>query len=129
MARGDFTKAKQISMETKRKVWERQKGRSILSYLPISIEECCCHFVGRGVSGVGYEWNIIGLTQEEHRLLDENKPIKVNGRDRYTNKEAQTLIRNHLILNYDGWALEKCKYHKYWEEKDYGIVARTTVKK
>lgn len=122
--KGDFTKAKSITPQTKQKVWERQKGVSILSHLVISKEMCCCHFAGRGVSGVGYEWNIVGLTAEEHRLLDENKPV-----GRYTNEQAKTLIRNHLILNYNNWTLEKCKYHKGWEEQDYGITRRTSVKK
>lgn len=120
MGKGDFTKAKQITLATKQKVWERQKGVSILSHYPITKEMCCCHFIGRGEkSGVGYEWNIVGLTPDEHRLLDENKPI-----GRYTNQEAQTLLRNHLILNYKGWSEDKCSYHKYWEEKDYGVTRR-----
>lgn len=122
--KGDFTKAKQIDPKTKQLVWERQNGRSILSHMSITKEMCCCHFVGRGVSGVGYQWNIVGLTPEEHRLLDENKPI-----GRYTNQEAKTLIRNHLIINYDNWTLEGCKYHKGWSEEDYGIVRRTRLKK
>lgn len=121
--KGDYTKAKQITPATKKKVWKRQKGRSILSNHPISVEMCCCHYVGKGErSGVGYEWNIVGLLPDEHRQLDENKPITVNGRIRYTNSEAQSIIGNHLKRHYNGWSREKCSYHKYYEEKDYGVT-------
>ena len=128
MAKGDLTKAKQISPETKKKVWERQNGRSVVSGFPISVEMCCCHFIGRGEkSGVGYEWNVVGLTTDEHRLLDENKPLKINGRIRYSNAEMQTIIHNHLVENYEGWALAKCSYHKYWKEEDYDVKRRKKI--
>ena len=121
--KGDFTKAKQIKPETKEVVWKRQRGRSLLSGHPITVEMCCCHYIGKGEkSGVGYEWNIVGLLPEEHSELDLNKPIKVNGRIRYTNEEAQTIIGNHLNRSYKGWTREKCSYHKYFEEKDYGVT-------
>ena len=123
--KGDLTKAKQITSQTKKAVWDRQKGLSLLSRQAISVEMCCCHYVGRGEkSGVGYEWNIVGLTPTEHMELDQNKPITFNGRKLYTNDEAQTLIHNHLLLNYEGWTKEKCSYHKYWKEEDYGIHRR-----
>ena len=128
MAKGDFTKAKQITPATKQKVWERQKGRSIISGLPITVEMCCCHFIGRGEkSGVRYEWNIVGLTPEEHRALDENKPLIVNKRERFSNREMQTIIHNHLVENYEGWTLAKCSYHKYWGEKDYDVKKRNSL--
>ena len=120
----DFTKAKQITPQTKEKVWRRQHGRSLLSNKSITKEMCCCHVVGRGNSGVGYEWNIVGLTPDEHRELDESKPITIDGKVRWTNEEAQTLIRNHLILNYENWSESNCKYKKYKKEGEYGVVAR-----
>ena len=121
--KGDFTKAKQIKPDTKEAVWKRQRGRSLLSGHPITVEMCCCHYIGKGEkSGVGYEWNIVGLLPEEHSELDLNKPIKVNGRIRYTNEEAQAIIGNHLNRSYKGWTREKCSYHKYFEEKDYGVT-------
>lgn len=125
MAKGDYTKAKKITQKTKQAVYERQKGRSILSGIPISISMCCCHFVGRGEkSGVGYEWNIVGLTPEEHMFLDQNKPMwfYINGNVKaLTNAEMQQKIEQHLKENYIGWSREKCSYHKYWEEKDYEV--------
>lgn len=100
----------------------RQHRRSISGVALTSVE--FHHFVHRSASGIGYEWNIIALTPEEHRAVHDHKPIKVNGRERYTPAEFDTLMRNHLILNYDGWTVEKCKYHKYWSEEDYGIKKR-----
>jgi len=119
--KGDFTKAKSISDETKQAVFDRQKGKSVFSKRPITKEMCCCHFVGRGVSGVGYEWNIFGATPDEHRLFDESKQIA-----NLTHEQCVSVIRNHLILNYRNWEQEKCKYHKYWSEEDYGITRRIT---
>lgn len=125
MAKGDFTKAKQITQKTKQAVYERQKGRSILSGQPITISMCCCHFVGRGEkSGVGYEWNIVGLTPEEHMMLDQNRPLwiyKSNSVTKLENSEMHQMIEEHLKENYNGWSKEKCSYHKYWEEKDYEV--------
>lgn len=125
MPKSRQTKVKGITQATKEKVWRRQKGLSILSNRPITVAQCCCHYIGRGVRGVGYEWNIVGLTPEEHRLLDENKPIPVNNRKRWTNAEAQILIKNHLILNYIGWSEEACEYDKYkFSEEEYGVKPR-----
>lgn len=121
MAKGDFTKEKQITKETKQKVWERQKGRSIFApHLPITVEECCCHFVSKGQSGVGYEWNIFGCFQrygiDEHKLFDQHKPI-----GNLTSDEVIQVIENHFKRNYIGWSKKKCHYIKGNKEKDYGI--------
>lgn len=122
--KGDFTRAKEISLETKEKVLKRQNNKSIsgVSLYNKSIE--FHHYVERSSSGVGYEWNIVAITSEEHRQLHDKVNIKVNGHDYYTWQEFETIIHNHLLLNYRGWGIEKCKYHKGWKEEDYGIVYR-----
>lgn len=133
--KGDFTKAKEISKETKQKVWERQKGRSIFApYKPISVEMCCCHFVSKGGNnrhgkttsgGVGYEWNIFGCYQlgnvNEHTHFDNNEPV-----NNLSNEEAIKVVENHLKRHYKGWELDKCSYHKGWDKKDYQVI-RTDV--
>lgn len=130
MPKSNLTKAKDITDDTKRKVWERQGGKSLFApYQPITVEMCCCHFVSRtgndrhgksGSGGVGYEWNIFGCYQtpwtNEHNLFDEGKPI-----GNLTNEEAIKVVENHLKQNYCGWSLDKCRYHKGWEEEDYGV--------
>lgn len=119
MAKAKQTKVKEISQDTKERVLERQHHRSI-SGVALS-DPTFHHCVSRGQGGVGYEWNIVALTFDEHRALHDGQPIKVNGRERYTNDEFITLIHNHLALRYDGWSRDKCKYHKYWDEEDYGV--------
>lgn len=71
--------------------------------------------------GVGYEWNVIALTPQEHAEYHNGGHITVFGRKRYTHKEFETLMRNHLILTHENWSEEKCKVHKGWEEENYGI--------
>lgn len=120
--KGDFTKAKEISTETKIAVLERQGYKSISG---VSLYGKAFHFHHvrfKSDSGVGYEFNIVAITAEEHRLYHDRKNIKVNGRDRYTWQEFETLMRNHLKMNYTGWSLEACRYHKYFKEEDYGVI-------
>lgn len=124
MAKSKQTQAKEISIETKRAVLERQGGQSI-SWVALSIETASFHhYISRGSGGVGYEWNIIALTPEEHRAVHDHQPIKVYGRERYTWSQFKTLMRNHLIINYEGWSEDKCKYQKYLEKDEYGVRRR-----
>ena len=111
MAKSKQTKAHEISKETKMKVWERQKGKSIFSGISITPEMCCCHYIPRSQGGLGKEWNIFGCYQgygiNEHRLFDEHKPIA-----NLTAKQYHTVLKNHFKLNYKGWTEDKCKYKK-----------------
>lgn len=133
--KGDFKKAKEISKETKIKVWERQRGRSLFApYKPITIDMCCCHYVSRtgndrhgksGSAGVGYEWNIFGCYQtpwdNEHDLFDDGKKI-----GNLTNDEAVSVVENHLKFNYLNWERDKCRFHKGWSEEDY-MITRSNI--
>ena len=116
-----FTQAKEISEETKKAVLERQGYRSVSNAYLNERTASFHHFVPRSSSGVGYEWNIIALTFDEHRAVTDVKPIKVNGRIRYTYDEFQTIMRNHLLLRYKNWSIENCKYKKYKTEQEYGV--------
>lgn len=119
--KSNLTKAKEISQETKNKVLARQGNRSITgaTLTPYNVE--FHHVIYRSNSGVGYEWNIVAITNEEHRDYHDKQNIKVNGRDRYTWEEFEILMKNHLKIKYPNWSEEKCKYHKYWSEEDYEI--------
>lgn len=118
-----LTATKEITRDTKEKVLERQHHRSISGVaLPSSAE--FHHYIFRSASGVGFEWNVIALTPEEHRAVHDRQPIKVNGRVRYQPDEFDTLMRNHLIINYSGWSVDNCKYKKYKDEEEYGVVRR-----
>lgn len=117
MAKSRLAKAKEISEETKQKVWDRQHGRSISGVALTSVE--FHHVIPRPSSGVGYEWNIVALTPEEHRWVHDHQPILVNGAKRYTWDEFQILMKNHLKLNYPRWREEYCAYKKMWDVQDY----------
>lgn len=121
MPKSNYTKAKEISLKTKENVLKRQSNKSISGASLYNNNVDFHHVVFRSSSGVGYEWNIVALTSDEHRALHDKNIIEVNGRVRYTWQEFNTLIRNHLKIKYPNWSEEKCKYHKYWKETDYEI--------
>lgn len=124
MGKSNQTKAKEISAETKREVLERQGYRSISGVALTASNTEFHHYVFRSRGGVGHEWNIVAVAAEEHRAIHDHQPIKVNGRERYTWAEFQTLIHNHLCLRYNGWSVDRCKYHKFWEEEDYKVIRK-----
>ena len=118
---GAFNRAKEISEATRKAVLLRQGSRSISGAYINENTASFHHFIPRSSSGVGYEWNIVAITFDEHRAVTDYKPIKVNGKIRYTYDEFQTLMRNHLILRYKNWSVENCKYKKYKSEQEYGV--------
>ena len=124
MAKSNLTKAKEISQTTKEKVLERQGYRSISGVVLTPYNVDFHHVIYRSSSGVGYEWNLCGITAEEHRLFHDKQDIPVNGRPRYSWIEFDILMKNHLKICYEGWTEEKCKFHKYWSEEDYGVTRR-----
>ncbi len=103
------TKALQITTSTKKKVWERQKGKSVVSGKPITWNECCCHYVSRARGGLGIEENIVGMTYEEHMIFDLNQV----GDHLTEHKLFRRLAREHLEKCYPGWAEEKVIYRKW----------------
>ena len=120
-----YLEAKTITLDTRRAVLERQHNKSISGRYLTEGTASFHHYVERSSGGVGYEWNIVALTFEEHRAIHDHQPIKIGKRVLYTYEQFQTLIRNHLILNYEGWTDKSCKYRKYASEEQYGIVRRT----
>lgn len=118
-------KALDISDKERKLVIERQKGFSI-SGRSLSVYGCeIHHFRSRGCDGVGYEFNLVALTPEEHRAVHDKQPIYFSKCIRYTYQEFQTLMRNHLIRNYINWTYDGCKYNKYYNDKeDYRIARR-----
>lgn len=73
---------------------------------------------------MGFEWNIVALTLEEHECIHNHRPVMMNGKVKYTYDEMQSLMRNHLLKHYVGWSEDKCKYKKWFEEKDYQVTRR-----
>ena len=122
--KSNLTKAKDISEATKKAVLERQGYRSISGVSLIGKVIEFHHFIYRSSQGIGYEWNIVAITSEEHRALHDKQDIKVGGLARYSWLEFETLIRNHLLINYDGWSIDKCKYKKGYSKEDYEVRKR-----
>ena len=118
---------KEIDSSTRKAVLERQNNRSISGAWLGNGAEFHHAIHSRGASGVGYEWNIVALTPEEHMAVHEGADIKINGRIRYKNKEFRTLIRNHLLLNYANWSEDKCLVHKGWSKEDYHVARGGTT--
>lgn len=129
MAKSKLTLAKEISDKTRRAVYDRQHGKSISGVALQRNYTDYHHVIPRSSSGVGYEWNIVAITSDEHRRYHDGNDILVNGRVRYTNEEFETLMKNHLKLNYINWSEDKCKYKKFYEEEDYQIIRRSIWKR
>lgn len=117
------TITKQITEATRMAVLQRQNNRSITGvYLT---ESHIHHYISRGQQGIGYEWNLVALTPDEHRQYHDGGWVYVNGGKRYSHDELTTLMRNHLLKCYEGWTEERCKYHKEWNSyQDYGVSRR-----
>lgn len=116
MARSIRTKALAISRITKEAVHKRQKGRSLFApYQPITIEECCCHFIPRSKGGLGIEENIFGCSQEQHRLFDGNILISP-GRSEAIQRQREKMkaeVIAHLKQSYEDWNEEDLIYKKH----------------
>lgn len=123
MAKSKQAQVKEISEQTKREVLERQGYRSP-SGASLHGNAEFHHFIFRSSGGVGYGWNIIAVTPDEHRAIHDHKPIVVYGKERFSWNEFQTIMRNHLIIHYHGWSEEKCKYHKFWDKENYHVTPR-----
>ena len=124
---GRYKEAKSITPECRKAVLERQHYKSISGMYLTEGTASFHHYIERSSSGVGYEWNIVALTFEEHRAIHDHQPIKWGKRVLYTYDQFQTLIRNHLIINYENWSEDRCKYKKHLLEEEYGVIPRTRL--
>ena len=118
------TLAKEISLDTKRLVMERQGYRSITGVALSESSATFHHVIYRSGQGIGAEWNVVALSFDEHRRFHDKQDILVNGRERYTWQEFDTLMKNHLKLWYEGWSESACKYDKYKTIDEYGVMRR-----
>lgn len=114
------TKQTEITDDEKEIVLKRQNYHSISGvYLGTDIHNCDFHHVvnsGLGIKGVGYEWNLVALSRNEHRLLHDHQNI-----GRYSYLDFIIICKNHLKLRYANWNEDKCKVKKGYSKDDYGV--------
>lgn len=115
------TKAHEISRKVKERVYERQHGKSLFPpYKKITVEMCCCHYLSRAKGGLGKEWNVFGCFQapwlDEHKMFDRQIKCSIESRGKILSAdELDSIVSDHLNMNYEDWSIEKCKYNKYVE--------------
>ena len=98
------TKATEIPKKVKEVVWRRDKGRCILCHEIVSVEYACCHFIPRGLGGLGIPENIYTGCLNCHREQD-------NG---LNTKEYDLKVENYLKGIYGvNWDKSKLIYKKY----------------
>ena len=108
MLKSKRSKATDISMSVKKKVWERDKHRCVLcgNYCNVMPN---AHFIPRSKGGLGIEENIITLCTE----LTPNKCHRKY--DFGTKEERQQIreqLRNYLKSKYENWNEEDLYYDK-----------------
>lgn len=102
------SKATDISMSVKKKVWERDKGRCVLcgNYCNVMPN---AHFIPRSKGGLGIEENII-------TLCTELTPNKCHRRYDFGTKEEREEIRKYLReylkSKYPNWNEDDLYYKK-----------------
>lgn len=121
MQKSEFQKAKEITLQTKLAVLERQGYKSVINGKSLTLETASFHhFLERGQSGVGYEWNIVAMTWKEHRVLMHDKQTL----EGITPEKAEELVLNHFKENYNNWSRDNCRYHKWYAPQDYGVTRK-----
>lgn len=95
------TKATEISLKVKYKVWDRDSHCCIICGSPNAAPNA--HYIRRSQGGKGIEENVVTLCQRCHYDFD-------NGSKR---KEYGMIIKDYLDMYYPGFPDEKRRYHKY----------------
>jgi len=102
------SKATDISMSVKRKVWERDNGRCIICGNNYNVMPNA-HYISRNKGGLGIEENIVTLCTE----LTKNKCHRKY--DFGTKEERQIIhdkIKRYLQSKYEKWNEENLIYKK-----------------
>lgn len=102
------SKATDISMAVKRKVFERDDGRCVVcgNYCNVMPN---AHYIPRSKGGLGIEENIVTLCTE----LTPNKcHRKYDFGTKEERNQIKRIIRKYLQSKYDNWDEEKLVYKK-----------------
>lgn len=103
------SKATDISMAVKKKVWERDNGRCVVCGNNYNVMPNA-HYISRTKGGLGIEQNVVTLCTE----LTENKCHRKY--DFGTKEEREligSIIREYLKSKYENWNEEDLIYKKF----------------
>lgn len=98
------TEFTEISMATKRRVWERDDHACILCG-STRMASPNAHFISRSKGGMGIEQNIVTLCLKCHDRYD-NTPSRIE------HMYLEDRIRGYLKMKYPDWDEEKLIYRK-----------------
>ena len=97
------TKALEIPIAVKRKVYERDGHKCVFCGRYCDVSNACCHFIPRSSGGLGIEENILTLCADCHR--------------RYDQSEHRTAMRKgfkmYLSEVYTDWSEDKLIYDRW----------------
>ncbi len=94
------TKALQIPMKVKKRVYERDNGCCIWCGMP---GDPVCHYIAKSQGGKGIEQNILTGCYKCHTAFDQSD-------QRYAYRE---IARDYLMSKYPDWNEEDLYYKKY----------------
>ena len=94
------TKALQIPMKVKKRVYERDKGRCIWCKKP---GDPVVHFIAKSQGGLGIEQNIICGCYQCHTRYDQTD----------SREEYRKIAREYLKSQYPDWKEEDLYYRKW----------------
>ena len=97
------TKATDIPLSVKTKVWERDNHYCIICGSPYAMPNA--HFISRSHGGLGIEENIVTLCQECHHNFD-------NGKDKELKEHIKNNIEAYLKQIYPNWSVDMLIYKK-----------------
>lgn len=97
------SKACDIPMSVKKKVWERDHHHCIYCGSPYAMPNA--HFLSRAHSGLGIEENVVTLCQKCHHNYD-------NGKSKEVKEAIKHKIEAHLRANYEDWDNYTLTYKK-----------------
>jgi 5-methylcytosine-specific restriction endonuclease McrA len=97
------SKACDIPMKVKHKVWERDNHHCIICGSPYAMPSA--HYLARSHSGLGIEENIVTLCQKCHHNYD-------NGKDKQVKEAIKGKIEAHLKRFYPNWSIDLITYKK-----------------
>lgn len=97
------SKATDIPMSVKKKVWERDNHHCINCGNPYAMPNA--HYISRAHGGLGIEQNVVTLCQDCHHNFD-------NGKNKQVKEAIKHKIETHLRTYYEDWDNYTLTYKK-----------------